>query len=54
MLCYVQQLVTNCVCLPFGAVQIVHSGFLELFHWKQLPAETENTNNDSCESELQQ
>ncbi len=28
---YVHQLVTNCVCLPFSAEQVVYSGFLEHF-----------------------
>lgn len=30
MLHYVCQLVSNCVCLRFGAEQVVYSGFLEL------------------------
>ncbi len=38
MLRYVHQLVSNCVCLLFGAGQVVYSGFFELVHWKQLPA----------------
>lgn len=36
MLHYVRQVVTNCVCLLFGAEQWVHSEFLELFHWNLL------------------
>ncbi len=35
MLHYVHQLVSNCVCLPFGAEQVVYCGFLEHFYWKQ-------------------
>ncbi len=38
MLHFVHQLVANCVCLLFGAEQVVYSGFLEFYHWKQLPA----------------
>ncbi len=42
MLHYTHQLVANCVCLPVGAEQVVYCGILELFHWKQLPAQPEN------------
>ncbi len=38
----VLQLVSNCVCLLFDADQVVYSGFLELFLWKQLPCVAEN------------
>lgn len=38
MLHFVPQLVANCVCLQFGAEQVVCSGFLELLCRKQLPA----------------
>ncbi len=39
---YVHQLVSKCVCLVFAAEQVVYSGFLEIFHWKQLPAAAKN------------
>lgn len=32
-----KQLVTNFVLLLFAARQVVHSGFIRSFHWKQLP-----------------
>ena len=38
MLYYVHQLVATFVGMLFGAEQVVHSGFLELFSLKQLPA----------------
>ena len=43
---YVHQLVASCVCLPFGAEQVVHSWFLELYFaeyrcLKQLSIESE-------------
>ncbi len=41
MLHYVHQLVADLVCLLFGAEQAFRR-FLELFHWKQLPATAEN------------
>ncbi len=31
----VHQLVTNFVCLLFGAEQVEYSEYWELFHWKQ-------------------
>ncbi len=30
---YVDQVVTNCVCLLFGIGQVVYSGFFKLFRW---------------------
>ena len=30
------------MCLLFGAEQVVYSGFLEFFLWKQLPAAAQN------------
>ncbi len=42
MLYYVHQLVADCVCPLFGADQVVYSGYLELFCWKQLHAVAEN------------
>ncbi len=42
MLHYVHQLVSNFICLWFGTEQVVYSGFLELFRWKQQPAVAEN------------
>ncbi len=41
MLHYVHWLVSNCVCLLFGAEQIVYSGFMGGFCWKQLAAAAE-------------
>lgn len=38
MLHYVDQLVSDCVCLPFDVEQVVFSRLSELFHEKQLPA----------------
>ncbi len=46
MLQYVHQLLSDCVCLLFGAGQVVYGGFLELFHWKQLPAAAENKDDE--------
>ena len=37
MINFLPQLVANFVCLLFGAVQVVYSGFLESF-WQQLAA----------------
>ncbi len=42
MLHRVHQLVTNCVCLWFGAEQEAYSRSLELLSWKLLPAAAEN------------
>ncbi len=54
MLWYVRQLVVNCVCLLLGAQQVVHSGFLEPFHWKQLPAAAGNDADEGGVSEPKQ
>ncbi len=35
---YVHSLVVNGVCLPFGAEEVVYSGFIGGFLLKQLPA----------------
>lgn len=35
MLHYVQQLLTNFVCLLYSAEQVVYSTSLEIIHWKQ-------------------
>ncbi len=64
MLHYGHQLVAICVCLLFGAEQVVYRGFIELFHWKKklLAAAKNNTmravNQNSsvrqlCKGELQ-
>lgn len=42
MLLYIHQLDANCVCLLFTAEWGVHTGFLELFHRKQLPVAVED------------
>ncbi len=42
MLHCVHQQLSNCVCLPVGAEQLVFSRFLELFHKKLLLAAAEN------------
>ena len=38
----VHQLLLNCTCLLLGAEQVVYRGLLDIFHSKQLPAETGN------------
>ncbi len=50
MLHCVHQLVSDFVCLLF-AEQVVYSGFLQLFHWKQLPATAGNKADESSETE---
>lgn len=45
MLHYVHQVVVSIVCFPFGGEQVLYSGFLETFCWKQFPAESENNAN---------
>ena len=42
MLQHAHQLLSNCVWLLVGSGQVAHTGFLELFHWKQLPAAAQN------------
>ena len=42
MLQNVLQVVANYVYLLFGGEQVVYSGFIEQFHWKQLPTDAEN------------
>ncbi len=51
MLHNVHQLVANCVCLLFGAEQVVYSGFMKALCCKQLPAVAGNKADESCESE---
>lgn len=46
-------LVAKVVCLLFSAGQVVYRGFLEISHWKQLPA-AENNYNESIETEPKQ
>lgn len=51
MLHHVLQLVSNFVFLLFGAEQIVHCGFLEIFCWKK--ADVGNEVDDRGETEEQ-
>ncbi len=46
MIHYVDQLVFT-VCLFFGAEQVVYSGFIRAFYWKQLLATVGNNANES-------
>lgn len=44
------QLLANCVRLQFLAGQVAHDGYLELFHWNQLPDAPKDSTDESSDN----